>query len=483
MNKYTDKYINNFDILKNAVIGYEFEFFTTRPYFKLLELLNRELAPIKIAGYRVYHSSGEVGKDKWKLEPDTSLGADGCEIITEPLPYVNAKVYLLKMLKILQSKEFRTDDKCSLHINISFDREKSPKLLDNLNHLKLILNMDENLVYKYFPKRENNFYAKTIKKLIPFKNFQFSSNASELLTNNLELPDTKYYGVNMLNVYNGKDGRLEFRYIGDKDYQFKTGEILDLMDYFIMLTWNCIDESLDENDVEQLKEYLADNINQFKNFTKYDNFVSEFPSISLQVDKSAEPIIVKVYYEQFYNELYDIITNIYNLNNCVINFDTETQRLEIVDASFKVIFDLKKLSFIESIIDSGSFMNCTFAECEIKNAHLNGCVVQASEVYSCKVENSKIMDDSVLKDCYLYNSYLDAKMEGGVFRSGKLGENAEIGKDVKVVTSQNNYFGKDDGESSKAKISDIELLKGLTSGISKKKFLKGNKNINQTPTF
>ena len=36
--------------------------------------------------------------------------------------------------------------------------------------------------------------------------------------------------------------------------------------------------------MDELKEYLSDNINQFKNFTKLDNFIAEFPSISLQVD-------------------------------------------------------------------------------------------------------------------------------------------------------------------------------------------------------
>ncbi len=36
-----------------------------------------------------------------------------------------------------------------------------------MNKLKVILNMDEDLVYKYFPNRENNFYAKSIKRIIP----------------------------------------------------------------------------------------------------------------------------------------------------------------------------------------------------------------------------------------------------------------------------------------------------------------------------
>lgn len=468
MEKYSDKYINSFDILNNAVVGFEFEFYTDRPYHKLLELLNRELAPIKVSGYRIYHSSFKPTPEHWKIEADLSLGPSGVELISGPLPYVNAKVYLLKVLKILQGKEFKTDDKCSIHINISFDKDKSPKTLDKLNRLKLILNMDEDLVYKYFPDRENNFYAKSIKKIIPFKNFHFSNDAANLLEHNLELPDTKYYGVNFLHM---EEGRLEFRYIGDKDYQFKTAEILDLMDYFIQLTWNCTLEPLDEEDMDELKDYLSDNLNQFKNFSRLENFIAEFPSIMLQVDLNDNMVILRTYYEQLYDDLYELITNIYNLNNCIINYNTENQRLEIVDAVFKTIFDIKKVDVIDSNIDGGSFVNCNFYNCEIKNVHLNNCTVHYSDIYSSKIENCKIEDDSVVMDCYVFNTYLNAEMKGGVFRSGKLGEDAILDKNVDIVTGVNNYFGRAEDQSREDKLKSI----GVVGKINKGKFLGGKK--------
>lgn len=437
MDKYSNKYLNNFNELSNAVIGFEWEFYCERSYYKLLELLNRELDPVKVYGYRIYHSSGEVSKNRWKIESDHSLGPAGIELISEPLDYINAKVYLLKVLKLLQSSDFRTDDRCSLHINISFNNDKTNKTIDKLNKLKTILDMDEEMVYKYFPNRKNNFYCKSIKKIIPFKNFDFSKNAIEILTQSLELPDTKYYGINFLNIY---DTRLEFRYIGGKDYQFKTAEILELMDYFILLAWNCIDEKLTDDDIDKLVNYLSDNINQFKTFSKLDNFIAEFPSILLQVDKSNDLIILKTYFEQLYDQLYDIITNTYNLNNCIINYDTQTQKLEIVDATFKTIFDIKNIEIIDSVIDGGSFSNCSFLNCEIKNAHFTKCKIIYTVIEKSKIEYCKIEDGSILNNCYVYNSQLDGKMVGGVFRSGKLGESGELDSDVKIVTPDNNYF-------------------------------------------
>jgi hypothetical protein len=467
MDKFTDKYINDYDILKHAKIGFEFEFFTERPYHKLLELLNREL-DVKVSGYRVYHSSFTPEETHWKIEPDLSLGFSGVELISGPIPYVNAKIYLLKVLKILQGPDFSTDDKCSIHINISFDPETSPRVLDNLNRLKLILDVDENFIYKYFPERENNFYAKSVKKIIPFKSYDFSNNAAEILVNSLELPDTKYYGINLLNIF---EGRIEYRYIGGDNYEDNTSEILDLMDYFIHLTWTSIDD-LNEEDMDKLKSYLSENINQFKSFSKLNNFIAQFPSIVLQVDMDPNLTILKTYYEQFYDELYEIITNIYNLSNCIINYDTEEQQIEIIDATFKTIFDLKKITFIDCVIDGGAFSNCTFVNSEIKNAHLNRCTIEMCDVYKTKIESSKVGSGTILHDCYVFNTLLDGEMKGGIFRSGKLGENAILDSDVKIVTGNNNYFGGAQNQSMEDKLKAIGGFKNK-SNIDKKNIYSG----------
>ena len=467
MDKFTDKYINDFDIMKNAIIGFEFEFFSEKPYHKLLELLNREL-DVKVSGYRVYHSSFDPTEKHWKIEPDLSLGYDGVELISGPIPYVNAKIYLLKVLKLLQGKDFSTDDKCSIHVNISFDKETSPRVLDDLNKLKLILNVDENFIYKYFPNRENNFYAKSVKKIIPFKSYAFSNNAAELLVNSLELPDTKYYGINLLNIF---EGRIEYRYIGGENYEDNTAEIMDLMDYFIQLTWDSIDE-LNEEDMADLTDYLSDNINQFKNFTRLDNFIAQFPSIMLQIDMSSEMTILKTYYEQMYDELYNIITNIYNLSNCIINYDTEEQKIEIIDATFKTIFDIKKIVLVDCVIDGGSFTNCTFINSEIKNAHLNNCTLEMTDAYKTKIESCKIGHNSVLHDCYVFNSLLDGEMKGGIFRSGKLGEYAIIDSDVKIVTGANNFFGGAQDQSMEDKLKAVGGFKNK-SNIDKKNIFNG----------
>jgi len=437
MEKFSEKYIKNSNILKNAIIGFEWEFYTEHPYYKLLELLNEHLKPIKVSGFRKYHSSFVPTKNHFKLEPDLSLGWQGIELISGPQSYYDARITLLKVLKFMK-KYTTTDEKCSLHINISFDKEKTTNTLDKINALKIILNVDEELIYKYFPERRDNFYAKSVKNLIPFKDYDYASNAVNLLANNLQLPDTKYYGINLKNFYNG---RLEFRYIGGVDYHTKSSEILELLDYFVLLTYNSIVEPMDEDDNHNLKKILNKNISQFKKFAKLDDFIAEFPTIKLQIDKNDDYTALKTFYDNIYNKLYDIINNIYNLNDCVINYDTDEHRMEIVDASFKVIFDIDNITIVDSDVNSGTFNHCTFSGCNVTSSHLQNCKIMDTNVFNSKVESCHIDAGSIVNDSFIYNSFIDGEVGSGVIRSCKIGEYAKIGDEVKIVTDSKNYFG------------------------------------------
>lgn len=437
MKKFSNEYLNDFDKLKYSIIGFEFEFYTNKSYYKLMEYLTNELSPIKIHGFRKYHSKFKPDEDNFKIEPDLSGGYDMVEIVTGPIPYVNSKIILLKILKILQDVA-QTDERCSIHINVSFNSEKSEKTLQGLNRLKLILNIDEEYIYRFFPTRENNIYAKSVKTIVPFKDFDYSNDTVNIIINNLELPDTKYYGINIQTV---EKGRLEYRYIGGKDYQFKTSEILLLMDYFIALTWNCINEPLDEENIEELREYLFENINIFKKFVNYEDFISEFPTIDIQVDRLTEYAVLKAYYDSFYNEIYDLIQNTYNLSNCILNFDTQQNRLELVEANFRVIFDIDRIDIIECTANSGRYNSCNIISSEIVNGNIKGGSIIDSDILNSKVEGCKIDGNTEVNDSYLYQCQIDGHITGNsVLRFCKLGPNAIIDDSVRIITDQNNYF-------------------------------------------
>jgi uncharacterized protein YjbI with pentapeptide repeats len=437
MQKYSDKFLNQSHKLKNSIIGMEFEFYMKDlSYYKTLEILNQELAPVKVWGFRQYHSDFEPDANNFKIEPDLSGGSNMVELVTGPLDYYDAKYYLVKIIKFIQNYGY-TNEKASIHFNVSF--KSDTKDLNDLNILKLILNTDEDEIYRFYPSRKDNIYAKSVKKIIPYKEFDFFNIAIETIKNNIRLPSDKYFGINFSHVNKNKESqRLEYRYIGGKDYEKNIGQLIYFMERFIINVHDCIDVGFDQDDENKLEEYLERNISLFKTFSKYDNFLVEFPGIQIQIDQNNNYDLVSAYFPRIYNKIFHLLDNTNQLKECILNYVSTTQTIEIVDANIKATSTLKGFDFISSKIE-GIFEDCFFVGCEIKNSQLTKSKLQQSEALNSKVLKCNI-DQSTLTGCYFMEGYLNGDMHGGVFRSGELGPYATMDSDVKVVTDYNNFF-------------------------------------------
>jgi hypothetical protein len=435
MKIFTNSHLNDHEILRKATLGFELEFYSKLNYPMTVETFNRKLPGIKVHGFKQYHSKMKPDEENFKLEPDLSGGFNMAELVTGPMEYNQARLVLVKCLKIIQEIGYTTD-RSSVHINISFG-EESGKNIEQLNILKLILSLEETKVYQHFPNRENNIYAKSIKDIIPYRDYDYTNSTINVLNNSLQLPKTKYYGVNFSTM---NDGRLEFRYVGGEDYQFKINDIMELLDYFVKLTWDSLGTQLEESETNVLRRYLDDNIRSYKTLSKYENFIAQYPTIDLQIDKRTDFELVKSYYPKIYYLLYDLLSYSKGLENCIINYDTEKKRLEVVDAEIETLNLINNIYYISCNLINGDFSECFFLDCSIKNAILNG-----SEFKECEIENSKLMEcqaikDTVLNKCYFADGVLDCQMNGGVFRSGKIGENAVISDETKILNDDNNFF-------------------------------------------
>ena len=436
MKKYSDKFLNQSNKLKFAKVGFEFEFYMKDiSYYKTLELLNIELAPVKMWGFRQYHSDFTPDEKNFKIEPDLSGGSNMVELVTGPLDYYDAKYYLIKIIKFIQTYGY-TNEKSSVHFNISFNGEKD---LNDLNVLKLVLNTDEEEIYRIFPSRKDNVYAKSVKKMIPYKEYDFFNIPISVVKNNLRTPNDKYYGINFMNINNEKETqRLEFRYIGGKDYEKNIGNLIYFMDRFIINVFDSVDAEFNAEDVNKLEEHLEKSISVFKNFSKYDNFIVDFPTIQIQIDQTNSYDLVSAYYPNIYSKLYNIIDSTSDLKECIINYVTTTQTIEVVDANLKSTSTIKGYDLINCQCE-GIFENCFFIASEIKNSQLSKSKLQQSSALNSKVLNCNV-ESSDLTGCYFVDGYLNGDMFGGVFRSGKLGPYATLDSEVKVITDDNNFF-------------------------------------------
>ena len=438
MRKYSEKFLNDSEILKGSRCGLEFEFYMKElSFYKTLELLNQYLSPVKVWGFRKYHTDFKPDNQNFKIEPALSGGSNMVELITGPLDYFESKYFLVKILKFIQLYGY-TNEKSSIHFNISFTDEN--KNLNDLNVLKLILMVDEDEIYSSYPSRKGNVYAKSVKKIIPYKEYDYNSVPIDVVKNTLRLPDDKYYGINFLHINNPKESqRLEFRYIGGKDYEKNIGEITYYLDRFILDVHKSIETPFTDQDIEELEKYLEENINNFKNFSKYDNFIVDFPTVTLQIDQQFSYDIVNAYYDKIFPKIHKLVDSTEDLKDCIINFVTTTQKIEIIDANIKTSQNVSGFDFINCIIDNGIFENCHFVNSEIDNCQLIKSRIHGSSVVGTKILNCEV-EATELKDCFFMGGYLNCDMIGGVFRSGKLGPYANISSETKIVSETDNFF-------------------------------------------
>ena len=110
----------------------------------------------------------------------------------------------------------------------------SPEFIQRMDPLKFILDFNEEEVYKMFPNRKNSVYAKSIKWCVPKIEASYF-NGQQINPKSFDFPKEKYYGVNFEKL---SLGYLEFRYIGGKDYQKKTSNVLYLLDRFLFQLWH-----------------------------------------------------------------------------------------------------------------------------------------------------------------------------------------------------------------------------------------------------
>ena len=437
MKKYSDKFLNQSSKLKNARIGFEFEFYMKDlSYYKTMELLNQELTPVRVWGFRQYHSDFTPDEKNFKIEPDLSGGSNMVELVTGPLSFYDAKYYLIKILKFIQNYGY-TNDKSSIHFNLSFDDDDMD--LNDLNILKLILNTDEDEIYRSYPSRKGNVYAKSVKGIIPFKEYDFFNIPISVVKNNIRLPNDKYYGINFTNITNSKESqRLEFRYIGGKDYEKNTGQLIYFLERFIINVYDCVDKNFNTEDINKLEEYLEENITKYKNLSNYNNFIVDFPTIQIQIDQINDYDVISAYYYKIYKKIYELIESTDDLSDCIINYITTTQMMEIVDGDIKTTSTISGYDMINCKV-SGIYDDCFFIGCEINNSQLTKCKLQNTDADNTKILNCNV-ESSTLKNCYFMDGYLNGDMMGGVYRSGKLGPYATMDSEVKVVTDYDNFF-------------------------------------------
>lgn len=438
------------DVLNNAQIGFEFEFYSSIDIYDVAKSLEKDLGiqivvpldtpPVGLLSKPIYHSDIEPTNHLFKLEADFSGGKDMKELITGPQLYKDALKTLDIVLKWIEKWGY-TDEKCSIHVNISF--HKKFQLLNNiskLNTLKFIINFNEKFVYERFPSRLNSVYARSIKHILPNKIFFYKNMPIDNSTDNIFVtPNEKYYGVNFTKT---NKNYLEFRYMGGKDYQLKQNSIIECIDYFIMSIYRSI--NFNENSWKEshtFKKYMEIQNNLVAIFNNYELFSYKFPDFHITIDMKKDLQIIKAYWEEIKNDIFNLIIR-NGIKKANFNYDSDFGINQLYDTKMNNSF-LENYDLVHCEIE-GILNNCNLYYCKIHHSRLRNCdAKKQNEFYDSKLENVYLPVGNETQNCFIKNDskrIINCVVKGGVLRSGEVGQSAEIADDVLVVDEEPEVF-------------------------------------------
>jgi len=431
-------------ILNSLVIGFEFEIYSNLTRKEIAKSIGPVIKKKIIIG-DVYHSETPLSNGEVKLEPDFSGGFKMTEIITSPMPYTEAIAVMTKVLGWIRDNGY-TDEKCALHINISFDEFKidlKNKLMF-VNKLKYILGFDEQFIYDRFPKRKNSMYARSINQILPINKFVFNENIAQIHKENYRLPNEKYYGINFSKL---SKNYFEVRYCGGRGYEKKAHDLVQIINYIGTFTYNTLQDNYtySDSDLARLKLVIVDHKKVVSSFSDMEAFFYHYPNIKLFVDLRGDSQVIKTFYPALREKLFDLIVNC-GMRKGMLNYDADVGKYQLKDAIIQKGFDVKELEIFDSKIQ-GNILGCDLYRCVISNSHVadsnlyNGNIVTRSKIISTPFHAY-----NEAHDCYIDNkkNVINGKVVAGIIRSGEIGPLAKVSKETEVIEQVLKANDKDD---------------------------------------
>lgn len=417
------------DVYRRSTIGWEFEFYSNHSLEKTAKLVENLLGK-EVQIEDKAHSDFVPTKDVFKMEPDMSGGERLIELVTGPMDYNEARLICIKFLGWLKDNG-STNEKSAIHVNVGFDSSLG-SFISKMDSLKFILDFNEDYVFSTWPNRRDSIYARSIKYVLPFEKFYVDEIKEPIDPKSYVVPSEKYYGINFSKIIKNY---LEFRYLGGSGYENRVQDILDMTDYFILSIYSSVmNPRYTEKNKQELKKILNEHKYVVDSYKSYEDFKKSFPKIKLTVDLSSNEKILDSFYGRIRDKVFNLLSSS-TLRECLINFDTTLSSIQIKDADFSCWY-CEGFEFVDCKISNSLIHRCDFYNCELVSSEIHG-----SNLYlGCVASGDKLKDCYLNKtvqanNCYIFgkNGVFNGKMEGGIFREGKISQMARISKSTEVI--------------------------------------------------
>lgn len=364
-----------------------------------------------------------------------------------------------------------------MRVNMSFDHKHLQTLqsISNMNPQKLILKIDENFIYDKFPEQKFSPYSISVKQMTPVSEAVYTQDLIKNVNYIIGVPKKPYYGVNFENYTRGI---LEFNYIGGDSYSESQKEILEVIQYYIIKTY----QSLNEN------EYTKEEIRELKELTKEFDKIQEayyepmkfkelFKDIKVTVNLKNDEQTLKSYWPKIRNTLFETVVN-QKLREGEFNLDTNFGVFQLRKAEIECT-NLKGFDLVLCNI-SGIVENCNFISCEVNNARIyNSNIAHKTEVKNSYLHKTTVSAGNVLESCFVENNkeLLNCSIKESIIKFAGIGQSAKLDESTVIIDNQYTYAPAVGVEVEE--IRDYKWLKDLT-GKKKEGHEFGNAYIKKT---
>jgi hypothetical protein len=350
---------------------------------------------------------------------------------------------LNSVLEWLNESATTTHD-TNLKISLSFDHKHLDTLssISVMNPTRLMLKFDENFIYSRFPEQKHSPYALSIKSLTPIATYINEKEIAKNIDNILTLPSASYYGIDFSNYTRGI---LECNYIGGKNYPQKTKEINEILEYFVVKTYQSLnEESYDISEINEMKR-ITENFGKIQmSYLNPDIFEKEFPDLKVYVDLKISSQTLKTYWNFVRKPLFEMILN-GNLRKGQFNYDSQLGRFQLRKGYIGGTL-LKNLDFIKCEI-TGVMENCVFQGCNIVNSRAyNSKFISGNKIINSYIESASINKQNEIINSYVINNeeIINCSIKESVIKFATPGRDITLDENSTLVVAKQSLPKKTD---------------------------------------
>jgi len=335
---------------------------------------------------------------------------------------------------IAESAETTYDTILKMSLSFNHHNLETPSTISGMNPTRLVLKFDENFIYSRFPEQKHSPYALSIKTLAPVTTYINEKEIAQNINYLITLPSAEYYGIDFSNYTRGI---LECNYIGGKEYAKKPKEIKEILEYFIIKSYQGLlnEEYYAQFEVEEMKRITEDFGKIQMAYVNPDIFLKEFKELKVYVDLKTSVQMVKTFWSVIRKPLFEMILN-GKLRKGQFNYDTQTGKFQLRKAAIGGTL-LKNLEFFKCEI-TGVMENCTFQDCNVVNSRAyNSKFIQGNKVINSYLEGASINKNNEIVKSYIVNNeeIVNCTVKESIIKFATPGKNLILDENSTMITA------------------------------------------------